>query len=78
MITLHGKYKNGNIIINEKKLPKLEADVNIQIIEPNDIKKQKRKKMLGKYKLHGIFDNKNIRDLAYDWKYCIRYQYFNI
>ena len=65
MIILHGVYDNGKIKITEKKLPKIKAKVNIQIIEEQK-KINKSKISLGTYNFKGIFDNKNIRDIAYE------------
>jgi len=64
MITLHGIYDNGRIIIEEKELPKIKAKVEIIIIEKNS--EQTKNVYLGKYNLGGRYDNKNIRDIAYE------------
>ena len=71
MITLHGIYDNGRIIIEEKELPKIKAKVEIIIIEKNS--EQTKNVYLGKYNLGGRYDNKNIRDIAYEWKSFNRY-----
>ena len=66
MITLHGIYENGIIKINEKKLPKIIAKVNIQILEENNEQIKNRKIPFGQYNLKGQYDNKNIRNIAYE------------
>ena len=66
MIKLRAKYNKGKIVIIEKNIPKIKAEATIQILEKSDLKKNKGNNILGKYKLSGIFDKENIRDIAYD------------
>ncbi len=63
MMILHGTYDNGKVIFEDKILPKIKAKVRIEIL---DEKKMENKTELGKYLLGGFYDEKNIRDIAYE------------
>ncbi len=61
---LHGVYDNGKITITEKDLPKVK--VNVEIILHTQENPVKSNFNQGIYSLSGIFDNKNLRDLAHE------------
>lgn len=63
MITLHGTYDNGKVILEEKDLPRIKAKARIEIL---DEKKDKQPVHLGKYNLGGFYDEKNVRDIAHE------------
>ena len=63
MITLHGTYDNGKVILDEKDLPKIKAKVRVEILDET---KEKNQRQLGKYNLAGFYDGQNIRDIAYE------------
>lgn len=72
MITLHGTYDNGKVILDENNLPKTKTKVRVELLDENITKNNIK---LGAYNLSGMYDETNLRDFAHKKQnspYCIQ------